>query len=180
MSRTYRSPIVRRRRPPAVVSDESGFVLILVLPAAMLLLMSALSMVSRSNSAAIASVSESRAQAARMVAESGFNLMMARVNNNNYDTNKTTSENSYLSGQSIDGSPSATYTITYNLLKPDPPLTTVPQCGSGNADLSVSIEGKLTDKGTDYIQNITRKLRVCTPGPGANRLRVRAVIQKES
>jgi len=170
MSRTYRSPIVRRRRPPAVVSDESGFVLILVLPAAMLLLMSALSMVSRSNSAAIASVSESRAQAARMAAESGFNLMMARVNNTqNISFSDLNLTSLYPGKTDIEGSsPAASFRIS-ELKLSGPPAA----CSVNNTDLTVTVEGKLTDNGTDYTQNITRTLRVCTPA--ANRLTVRAV-----
>jgi hypothetical protein len=166
-----------------VVSVESGFVLILVLPAAMLLLMSALSMVSRSNSAAIASVSESRAQAARMAAESGLNEFMARVNNApsislSDPTNLTPL---YIGKTDIVGSSqAASFRISYHKLSelPDVPPDDCTASDTNNSDLEVTIEGKLTDNGTDYTQNITRTLRVCTPA--ANRLRVRAVIQKES
>jgi hypothetical protein len=76
----YPSPISRRRRPQAAVSVDSGFVLILVLPVAMLLLMTTLSLITRSNSAAIASARDSRAQAARMAAEFGLNQLMAQIN----------------------------------------------------------------------------------------------------
>jgi hypothetical protein len=172
---TYQNPIDRRHRPQAGVSDDSGFVLILVLPVAMLLMMTALSLVTRSNSAAVASANESRAQAARMAAEYGFNQMMALANKQ-YDTSKTLLSNS-LSDLPIDGEPGvATYTISYNSLTPSP----VPYCNSNsNADLSVTVEAKLIVDSTTYRRQITRTLSVCDPpgplGTSINRLRVRAV-----
>ncbi|MCX5952883.1 MAG: hypothetical protein NTZ40_05180 [Cyanobacteria bacterium] len=173
MSGTYPNPIARRRRPQPVVSVASGFVLILVLPAAMLLIMTALSLVTRSNSAAVASSQESRAQAARMAAEYGFNQMMALVNKQ-YDTSNTPLSNSLLD-RPIDGEPGvATYTITYNSLSPVSPI---PPCTSiGNADLSVTVEAKLLVDSTTYRRQITRTLSVCDPlGTSINRLRVRAI-----
>ena len=173
---TYPHPSSRRRRPQAAVPAESGFVLILVLPVAMLLMMTALSLVSRSNSAAIAAVNESRAQAARMAAEYGFNQMLALVNKQ-YNTSITPLNNS-LSDRSIAGKPGvATYTISYNSLTPGPP---VPTCNStGNADLSVTVEAKLVVDSTTYRRQITRRLSVCDPpgplGTSTNRLRVRAI-----
>jgi len=172
-SMTYPNPIARRRRPQVAVTVESGFVLILVLPVAMLLLMTALSLVSRSNSAAVASVNESRAQAARMAAEYGFNQMMALVNKQ-YNTLNTPLSNS-LSDLPIDGEPGvATYTISYNSLTPSSP---VPPCSStsstSNADLSVTVEAKLLVDSTTYRRHITRTLSVCEPS--IDRLRVRAI-----
>ena len=176
---TYPNPIARRRRPKVTGPLKSGFVLILVLPVAMLLLMTALSLVSRSNSAAIASAQESRAQAARMAAEYGFNQMMALVNKQ-YDTSNTPLSNSLLD-LPIDGEPGvATYTISYISLKPPPPDVDVPLCSStSNADLTVTVEAKLLVDSTTYRQQITRTLSVCDPpgplGTSIDRLRVRAI-----
>ena len=178
---TYPHPSSRRRRPQAAVPAESGFVLILVLPVALLLMMTALSLVTRSNSAAIASADESRAQAARMAAEFGLNQVMARVNTPNgpavllalVDVPRT-----------IDllpnGSPATRYTIrAFNLpALPDPPPATPRNCPDFNLNdnLNVTIEGSLTDNsGTTYTQVIRRTLRVCVPTGAANQLRVRAI-----
>jgi hypothetical protein len=177
MSGTNQNPIARSRRPQAVVSGDSGFVLILVLPVAMLLMMTALSLVSRSNSAAVASADESRAQAARMAAEFGLNQVMARVNTLNgpaellalVDVPRT-----------IDllpnGSPATRYTIrAFNPPEPDP---TPRYCPDFNIDdnLNVTIEGNLTDNsGTTYTQPISRTLRVCVPTGADDQLRVRAI-----
>jgi len=182
MSGTNQNPIARRRRPQAVVSGDSGFVLILVLPVAMMLMMTALSLVSRSNSAAVASADESRAQAARMAAEFGLNQVMARVNTPTgladllalVDVPRT-----------IDllpnGSPATRYTIrAFNPpTLPAPPPATPRNCSTSdtdNDDLNVTIEGSLTDNsGTTYTQVIRRTLRVCVPTVAANQLRVRAI-----
>ena len=183
MSGTNQNPIARRRRPQAVVSGDSGFVLILVLPVAMMLMMTALSLVSRSNSAAVASADESRAQAARMAAEFGLNQVMARVN--------TPTGRAYLLalvGESItidrlpNGSPASSYTIrAFN--PPDPPEppdnpNRCPDFNANNDNLVVRIEGKLTENsGSIYTKVIDRTLRVCVPPPPAapNQLRVRAI-----
>jgi hypothetical protein len=165
------------------VSGDSGFVLILVLPVAMMLMMTALSLVSRSNSAAVASADESRAQAARMAAEFGLNQVMARVN--------TPTGRAYLLalvGESItidrlpNGSPASSYTIrAFN--PPDPPEppdnpNRCPDFNANNDNLVVRIEGKLTENsGSIYTKVIDRTLRVCVPPPPAapNQLRVRAI-----
>jgi hypothetical protein len=174
---TYPSPIARRRRPKVTGPPESGFVLILVLPVAMLLLMTALSLVSRSNSAAVASANESRAQAARMAAEFGLNQVMAQVNTLNgpaellalVDVPRT-----------IDllpnGSPATKYTIrAFNPPEPDPTPRYCPDFNSDN-NLNVTIEGSLTDNsGTTYTQPISRTLKVCVPNGADDQLRVRAI-----
>ena len=170
MSRTNQNPIARRRRPQAVVSGDSGFVLILVLPVAMMLMMTALSMVSRSNSATVAAARESRAQAARMAAEYGLNQMMALVNNQ-YNT----SMNPPLvvaPNQTIANSPGASYTIlSFNL--PAPPVGSCSEFTTNNADLYVTIEGRYTIGSSDYRRQISRALSVCALG--VNKLRVRAL-----
>ena len=175
---TYPHPSSRRRRPQAAVPAESGFVLILVLPVALLLMMTALSLVTRSNSAAIASADESRAQAARMAAEFGLNQVMARVNT-------PTGPADLLAlvdvPRTIDllpnGSPATRYTIrAFN--PPTPPPANPLNCPDFNLDdnLNVTIEGSLTDNtGTTYTQVIRRTLRVCVPTSPANQLRVRAI-----
>ena len=172
----YPSLISRRRRPQAVMSVDSGFVLIIVLPVAMLLMMTALSLVTRSNSAAIAAARESRAQAARMAAEYGLNQMLALVNTQ-YDTSQDYLSNSF-SDQPIDGTSGATYTISYKLLNPPPAVTCSPS-DDNNSDLIVTVEGKFPIGSTTYKRQINRVLRVCAPpGPGgvvSNRLRVRAI-----
>ena len=161
MSRTNQNPIARRRRPQAVVSGDSGFVLILVLPVAMLLMMTALSMVSRSNSATVAAARESRAQAARMAAEYGLNQLIARINNEYNCAN--TPPLSPLNADIEDSSPPASYTITFvnpsNLCGPPP----VQPCNSSSmSDLSVNIEGRLTiNSNTIYKQAIRRTLSIC-------------------
>ena len=173
---TYPHPSSRRRRPQAAVPAESGFVLILVLPVAMLLLMTALSLVSRSNSAAIASAQESRAQAARMAAEYGLNELMARINTEYNCANVTplSTSNTVIAGSS----PSASYTITspLNLCG-----STVELCTStAYTDIPVTIRGILTlDSSTTYTQEIRRTLSICDssvpPTPSSTPFRVRAV-----
>jgi hypothetical protein len=172
---TYPHPSSRRRRPQAAVPAESGFVLILVLPVAMLLMMTALSLVTRSNIAAVASSQESGAQAARMAAEYGLNELMARINKhdctnpsplNVVDTN--------ISGSS----PPASYTIIIDppLSLCVPPSPVLPCSSSSITDLSVDIEGKLTvDTSTAYRQVINRTIRICDSAVSPNPYRVRAV-----
>jgi hypothetical protein len=170
----YLNPIARRRRPQAVVSVDSGFVLILVLPVAMLLLMTALSLVSRSNSAAVASSQESRAQAARMAAEYGLNALMARINTEYNCATPLSTSNTVIPGSS----PSASYTITspLNLCG-----STVALCtDTAYTDLPVTIRGILTvDSSTTYTQEIRRTLSICnsdvSPTVSPTPFRVRAV-----
>lgn len=178
MGGTYQNPIDRRSKPhQAGVSDDSGFVLILVLPVAMLLMMTALSLVTRSNSAAVASAQESRAQAARMAAEFGLNQLMALVNTQ-YDTSQNLASNS-LTNQQIIGTPGATYAITYQSLIPNP-VVTCNNSDNNNSSLTVTVEGQFPVGSITYRRQISRILRVCAvPGPGgvvSNRLRVRAVL----
>jgi hypothetical protein len=172
MSRTNQNPIARRRRPQAVVSGDSGFVLILVLPVAMLLMMTALSMVSRSNSATVAAARESRAQAARMAAEYGLNELMARVNTQ--DSNKLSELTNM--PKSIEGSKDAKFATNYTIRPFTPPDSTVATCSASendNTTIDVTVLGTLTDDSVTYQREITRTLRVCVAAP--NRLRVRAV-----
>jgi hypothetical protein len=160
------------------VSVDSGFVLILVLPVAMLLLMTTLSLVTRSNSAAVASAQESRAQAARMAAEYGLNQLMALVNTPN---GRATLQDRVDREEEIEVSPTTSYTITaFN--PPEPPAqppATPRNCSTSDSDndnLNVTIEGKLTvNSSTTYTQVITRTLRVCVPTDNADQLRVRAI-----
>jgi hypothetical protein len=166
---TYPSPIARRRRPKVTGPPESGFVLILVLPVAMLLLMTALSLVSRSNSAAVASSQESGAQAARMAAEYGLNQFMALVN-----TEYNPSMNPPLvvaPNQTIANSPGASYTI---FLGPPPnplPANSCNESTDNNANLYVTVEGKFTVGSTNYKRMITRALSVCALGTQQYRVR---------
>ena len=161
MSGTYPNPIARRRRPQAVMSVASGFVLILVLPAAMLLIMTALSLVTRSNSAAVASSQESRAQAARMAAEYGLNELMARINE--YDCTNP-SELGTVNTNIVGSSPPASYTIIIKnplslCVSPSPVL---PCTNNSITDLYVDIQGKLTvDTSTTYRQVINRYISIC-------------------
>jgi len=177
----YLNPIARRRRPQAVVSVDSGFVLILVLPVAMLLMMTALSLVSRSNSAAVSSAQESRAQAARMAAEYGLNELMARINE--YDCTNSLPLNT-INTKIVGSSPPASYTIIINN-----PISLcafpsqVQPCTSNNniTNLSVNIQGKLTvDTSTVYSKVINRTISICDstvlPNPPLSKpYRVRAV-----
>jgi len=167
---TYPSPIARRRRPKVAGPLESGFVLILVLPVALLLLMTTLSLVTRSNSAAIAAVNESRAQAARMAAEYGLNQFMALVN-----TQYNPSLNPPLvvaPNQTIANSPGASYTIlSFNL--PAPPVGSCSEFTTNNTNLYVTVEGKFAVGSTIYKRMITRAMSVCALG--TDKLRVRAL-----
>ncbi len=168
---TYPSPIARRRRPKVTGPPESGFVLILVLPVAMLLLMTALSLVSRSNSAAVASSRESGAQAARMAAEYGLNQFMALVNTE-YDRS---SEPPLViaPNQTIANSPGASYTILFFNRPVIPVNSSCSEYTTDNADLHVMVEGKFTVGSTVHKRMITRALSVCALG--TNQLRVRAL-----
>lgn len=172
----YPSPISRRRRPQAVVSVDSGFVLILVLPVAMLLLMTTLSLISRSNSAAIASARDSRAQAARMAAEYGFNQLMAQINSEDSDIlSELINDPTAIEG-SKDGKFATSYTIDFDpSTLPDPTAITCPPSGT-NTDIEVTVVGKLTDGSVTYQHEINRTLSVCVRKP--NQLRVNAVKGK--
>jgi hypothetical protein len=165
---TYPSPIARRRRPKVTGTPESGFVLILVLPVAMLLLMTALSLVSRSNSAAVASSRESGAQAARMAAEYGLNQFMALVNteyNPSSDPPLVVAPN-----QPIANSPGASYTIFFDPLD-SLPVGSCSESTDNNANLYVTVEGKFTVGSTNYKRMITRALSVCALGTQQYRVR---------
>jgi hypothetical protein len=173
----FPSPISRRRRPQTVVSVDSGFVLLLVLPVAMLLLMTTLSLISRSNSAAIASARDSRAQAARMAAEYGFNQLMAIINIEDADKlseliNKPTA----IKG-SKDGKFATSYTIDFD---PDDlpdstaiTSTTIACDTPADVDVPIVVVGTLTDGSVTYQREISSTLRVCVGA--VNRLRVRGV-----
>jgi hypothetical protein len=173
----FPSPISRRRQPQTVVSVDSGFVLLLVLPVAMLLLMTTLSLISRSNSAAIASARDSRAQAARMAAEYGFNQLMAIINIEDADKlseliNKPTA----IKG-SKDGKFATSYTIDFD---PDDlpdstaiTSTTITCITPADVDVPIVVVGTLTDGSVTYQRKISSTLRVCVGA--VNRLRVRGV-----
>jgi len=174
MGGTYQNPIDRRSKPhQAGVSDDSGFVLILVLPVAMLLMMTALSLVTRSNSAAVASAQESRAQAARMAAEFGLNQLMALINKDSSQSPLSfVTSDSLEPDKTIAGSPAATYTIVLN-----PPLpSTVVSCNTSPpySDLNVTIMSTLTVGSSTYNGTRTRTLSICAL-PTTNKLRVRAM-----
>jgi type II secretory pathway pseudopilin PulG len=172
----YPSPISRRRRPQAVVSVDSGFVLILVLPVAMLLLMTTLSLIWRSNSAAITSARDSRAQAARMAAEFGLNQLMAQINTEDSDKlSELTNDPTPIEGE--DGNFATSYTI-------DPPIpdfstvtTTCTNSDDDNKPIEVTVSGTLTDGAVTYQQNVRRTIWVCViePNKEPKQLRVRAV-----
>jgi len=172
MGGTYQNPIDRRHRPQAGVSDDSGFVLILVLPVAMLLMMTALSLVTRSNSAAVAAARESKAQAARMAAEYGFNQLMAKVNTEYDSSNPVTPALVIGNKIDIDDSPGASYTI----ISLDLPVSPVGSCSdsdTNNAFLYANIEGSLTVGSKEYKRKIFRTLKVCAPASNAYKLRTR-------
>jgi hypothetical protein len=141
----------------------------------MMLMMTALSLVSRSNSAAVASANESRAQAARMAAEFGLNQLMARVNTPTGPTDLVALVDDEID---IDDSPPTSYSYTIRTFDPPAPPDTPRFCPDFNADdnLNVTIEGTLTDNTGRYTHVISSILRVCVPPTGpANQLRVRAV-----
>ena len=176
MGATAPSFLARRRRPEAAVSDESGFVLILVLPVALMLIMTALSLVSRSNSAALASTRETRAQGARMAAEYGFLEMMAKLNSE-YNSSLP---NSFIGTENSipPGAQQPLLITSYTILKKDfnPPVPAKPCDPITNAgdDFNVKITGTLKAGSNTYTQTITRSLRVCSPSTNSNQLRIRA------
>jgi hypothetical protein len=170
----FPSPISRRRRPQTVVSVDSGFVLLLVLPVAMLLLMTTLSLISRSNSAAIASARDSRAQAARMAAEYGFNQLMAIINIEDADKlSELINEPTAIEG-SKDGKFATSYTIdTIDFDPEDLPVSTTSCSTSADVDVPIVVVGTLTDGSVTYQRKISSTLRVCVKA--ANQLRVMGV-----
>ena len=172
----FPSPISRKRRPQAVVSVDSGFVLILVLPVAMLLLMTTLSLISRSNSAAIASARDSRAQTARLAAEFGLNQLMAQINSEKSDKlSELINDPTAIEG-SKDGKFTTSYTIDFD---PDTlPASTAITCppSGTNTDIEVTVVGTLTDGSVTYQHEINRTLSVCVRVP--NQFRVNAVKGK--
>lgn len=169
MSLTRPSLFARKRRPQATVSVQSGFVLIFVLLAGLILIMTAVSLVSRATSGATTTIGESRTQAARMAAETGFNTIMARINKEDIDTFSTfiDSENKIL------GAPTTSYMIVNFSFNPD----LIPNCDPTNdigIDINISIRGKLIAGSNDYFQDITRTLRVCKPIANPTQVRVRS------
>ena len=157
------------------MSVDSGFVLILVLPVAMLLLMTTLSLISRSNSAAIASARDSRAQAARMAAEYGFNQLMAQINTDDPEDldklieliNKPTA---------IEGSKDGKFVTNYTIdFDPEylPDSTTITCDTPADVDVPIVVVGTLTDGSVTYQRKISSTLRVCVKA--ANQLRVMGV-----
>ncbi len=172
----FPSPISRRRRPQAVVSVDSGFVLILVLPVAMLLLMTTLSLIWRSNSAVIASARDSRAQAARMAAEYGFNQLMAQINTKESDKlSELINDPTAIEG-SKDGKFATSYTIDFDPSEvPDSTTITCSNSDDDNESIEVTVVGTLTDGSDTYQQEISRTLRVCVGKVDPKQLRVRAV-----
>jgi len=180
MGATAPSLIARRRRPEAAVSGESGFVLILVLPVALMLIMTALSLVTRSNSAALASTRETRAQGARMAAEYGFLEMMARVNSEYNSSLPNSFPNSFLDTENVipPGALQPLLITSYTILKKDftPPVPATPCDPIKNEgdDFNVKITGTLKAGTNTYTQTITRSIRVCSPSTNSNQLRIRA------
>jgi len=148
-----------------VVSDGSGFVLILVLPVALLLIMTALSLVTRSNSASLASTREARAQAARMAAEYGFNQVMAQLNTQyDYVTNRLNGNTNQ-----IPDSPGSSYAIVWFV--PPPPPGTACSTYDASDNVQLIVEGTYTVNSVDYKRKVIRNIRVCAPA--LNKLRVR-------
>jgi type II secretory pathway pseudopilin PulG len=157
------------------VSVDSGFVLILVLPVAMLLLMTTLSLISRSNSAAIASARDSRAQAARMAAEYGFNQLMAIINIEDADKLSELIDKPTAIKGSKDGKFATSYTIDFD--PDDLPDSTAITCSTpADVDVPIVVVGTLTDGSVTYQHEINRTLSVCVRVP--NQLRVNAVKGK--
>jgi len=168
MNLTRPSLFARKRRPQASVSLQSGFVLIFVLLAGLILIMTAVSLVSRTTSSVTTSVGEARSQAARMAAEYGFNVIMAQINKD-YDTANPIV---FIDTENIiPGAPTTSYTIlNFNPLSP-------PTCDPTNdigENVNISIMGKLTLGSNNYYQVITRTLRVCKPTANPTQLRVRS------
>lgn len=143
----------------------------LVLPVALLLIMAALSLVSRSNSGAITSTQESRAQAARMAAEYGFSQLMAQVNTE-YDSSSPTP---LVIGNQISIPDSSG--ASYKIVGLDPSSTTPAGACSGSdiikPDLLATIEGSHTVGAVHYKRTILRTLKVCAPSSDQNQRRVR-------
>ena len=171
MSLTRPSLFARIRRRKAAVSGESGFVLVFVMLAGLILIMTAVSLVSRTTSGATTAAQESRTQGARMAAEYGFNVIMARINKE-YDT--ANSINFIDTENLIPGLPTTSYTIrSFN----PPPTRNIKTCDTTNTnvnDVNLSIMGNLTIGSSIYTQVITRTIRVCKPNVDSTQLRVRS------
>jgi type II secretory pathway pseudopilin PulG len=165
MSLTRPSLFARRRRSEAAILGESGFVLVFVMLAGLILIMTAISLVSRTTSGSTTSAQESRTQAARMAAETGFNEMMAQINTIDTANLPIGTENT------IPGAPTTSYTIlSFNPVSP-------PNCDPNNDvgdNINISILGKLTTGSNVYSQEITRTIRVCKPIASPTKLRVRS------
>ncbi len=163
MSLTRPSLFARRRRSEAAVLGESGFVLVFVMLAGLILIMTAISLVSRTTSGSTTAAQETRTQSARMAAETGFNEIMAQIN--------TIDTANLPIGDTIPGAPTTSYTIlSFNPVSP-------PNCDPTNdvgENVNISILGKLTTGSNVYSQEITRTIRVCKPIASPTKLRVRA------
>ena len=173
MSLTRPSLFARRRRSEAAILGESGFVLVFVMLAGLILILTAISLVSRTTSGSTTAAQETRTQAARMAAETGFNEIMAKINND-YDTaNPNTLITTLIGTQNtILGAPTTSYTIlNFNLLSPPPDCDPTNDIGE---DVNISILGRLTTGSNVYTQQITRTLRVCKPTTNPTKLRVRS------
>jgi len=165
MSLTRPSLLARRRRSEATVLGESGFVLVFVMLAGLILIITAISLVSRTTSGSTTAAQETRTQAARMAAETGFNEMMAQINNIDTANLSIGTENT------IPGAPTTSYTVT--IFNPGSPPNCDPTNDVGD-NVNMSILGKLTTGSNVYSQEITRTIRVCKPMANPTKLRVRS------
>lgn len=173
MSLTRPSLFARRRRSEAAVLGESGFVLVFVMLAGLILIITAISLVSRTTSGSTTAAQETRTQAARMAAETGFNEIMAKINKD-YDTANPNALITTLIGTEniILGAPTTSYKILN--FTPVSPQNCDPTNDIGE-NVNISIEGKLTSgSNPPYTQEITRTIRVCKPIASPTKLRVRS------
>ena len=168
MSRSGPTPIPRRRRTDTPVLIESGFVLVLVLPVALLLIMAALTLVARSNSAALTATRESRALAARMVAEYGFNELLGNINGD-YQTKPDDSVQYKLNGVV----PLSYYTISG--YPSNPSYISQFSCNNNSVTpIDLAITGNIKIGSTIYSQTINRRINVCAFNSDPAKLRVRS------
>jgi len=171
MSLTRPSLLARRRRSEATVLGESGFVLVFVMLAGLILIITAISLVSRTTSSATTAAGESRTQSARMAAETGFNETMAKINNN------ITVDNNETPIQTAPAPINSYYTIVLPIW---PPTLTVNACQATTNDsdyspVNITIRGKSTfGSSPPYTQEITRTLKVCAPDNDPTHFRVRS------
>ena len=165
MSLTRPSLFARRRRSEAAILGESGFVLVFVMLAGLILILTAISLVSRTTSGSTTAAQETRTQAARMAAETGFNIIMAQINDIDTANLPIGSENI------IPGAPTTSYTILITPLSPPPDCDPTNDVGE---DVNILIQGKLTTGSNVYTQEIKRTLRVCKPTTNPTKLRVRS------